>query len=78
MAGGPQHYALYCEDPDRIKVELVAPALLGESGQGLASSRNHGSQAGVQRPISSSRLSAAIAQVQRRKAGLAVLWRKMC
>ncbi|WP_325345698.1 VOC family protein [Xylophilus sp.] len=25
-AGGPDHYALYCEDPDRIKVELVAPA----------------------------------------------------
>ena len=24
-AGGPGHYALYCEDPDRIKVELVAP-----------------------------------------------------
>ncbi|CAB3810060.1 Tn3 family transposase ISAau4 [Paraburkholderia fynbosensis] len=26
FAGGPQHYALYCEDPDRIKVEIVAPA----------------------------------------------------
>lgn len=25
-AGGRDHYALYCEDPDRIKVELVAPA----------------------------------------------------
>jgi len=24
-AGGQGHYALYCEDPDRIKVELVAP-----------------------------------------------------
>ncbi|MGG3572546.1 VOC family protein [Bacillus gobiensis] len=24
-AGGPQHYAVYFEDPDRIKVELVAP-----------------------------------------------------
>lgn len=25
-AGGPGYYALYCEDPDRIKVEVVAPA----------------------------------------------------
>ncbi len=24
-AGGPDHYALYFEDPDRVKVELVAP-----------------------------------------------------
>ncbi|MOA63649.1 hypothetical protein D3C78_1894470 [compost metagenome] len=24
-AGGPEHYALYCEDPDKIKVEIVAP-----------------------------------------------------
>jgi catechol 2,3-dioxygenase-like lactoylglutathione lyase family enzyme len=24
-ASGPDYYALYCEDPDRIKVELVAP-----------------------------------------------------
>ncbi|WP_019156678.1 VOC family protein [Robertmurraya massiliosenegalensis] len=24
-AGGPNHYAVYFEDPDRIKVELVAP-----------------------------------------------------
>ena len=24
-AAGPGYYALYCEDPDRIKVELVAP-----------------------------------------------------
>ncbi|MFP8956672.1 VOC family protein [Natrialbaceae archaeon A-CW3] len=24
-AGGPDHYALYVEDPERIKVELVAP-----------------------------------------------------
>lgn len=26
LAGGPQHYAVYFEDPDRIKVELVAPS----------------------------------------------------
>lgn len=26
-AGGPDYYALFCEDPDRIKVELVAPPL---------------------------------------------------
>lgn len=25
FAGGSGHYALYTEDPDRIKVELVAP-----------------------------------------------------
>jgi catechol 2,3-dioxygenase-like lactoylglutathione lyase family enzyme len=25
FAGGPRYYALYCEDPDRIKVEVVAP-----------------------------------------------------
>jgi catechol 2,3-dioxygenase-like lactoylglutathione lyase family enzyme len=25
-AGGPDHYALFCEDPDRIKVEIVAPS----------------------------------------------------
>jgi catechol 2,3-dioxygenase-like lactoylglutathione lyase family enzyme len=24
-SGGPNHYALYFEDPDRIKIELVAP-----------------------------------------------------
>ncbi|WP_374536189.1 VOC family protein [Chitinimonas taiwanensis] len=24
-ASGPDYYALYCEDPDRIKVEVVAP-----------------------------------------------------
>jgi catechol 2,3-dioxygenase-like lactoylglutathione lyase family enzyme len=24
-AGGPGYYAFYCEDPDRIKVEVVAP-----------------------------------------------------
>ena len=24
-AGGPDYYALFCEDPDRIKVEIVAP-----------------------------------------------------
>ena len=26
FASGPDYYALYCEDPDRIKVEVVAPA----------------------------------------------------
>lgn len=26
FAAGPDHYALYCEDPDRIKVEVVVPA----------------------------------------------------
>ncbi len=25
FATGPNYYALYCEDPDRIKVEVVAP-----------------------------------------------------
>jgi catechol 2,3-dioxygenase-like lactoylglutathione lyase family enzyme len=25
FAGGPTHYAVYFEDPDRIKVEVVAP-----------------------------------------------------
>jgi catechol 2,3-dioxygenase-like lactoylglutathione lyase family enzyme len=25
-AGGQDYYALFCEDPDRIKVEVVAPA----------------------------------------------------
>ncbi|MGV3489211.1 MAG: VOC family protein [Tuberibacillus sp.] len=25
FAGGPDHYAVYFEDPDRIKVEVVAP-----------------------------------------------------
>ncbi len=25
LAGGDEHYAVYFEDPDRIKVELVAP-----------------------------------------------------
>lgn len=25
FAGGEDHYAVYFEDPDRIKVELVAP-----------------------------------------------------
>ena len=25
FAGGPDHYALYFEDPDRIKVEVIAP-----------------------------------------------------
>jgi catechol 2,3-dioxygenase-like lactoylglutathione lyase family enzyme len=27
FAGGPEHYAVYFEDPDRMKVELVAPKL---------------------------------------------------
>ncbi|BAC12466.1 hypothetical conserved protein [Oceanobacillus iheyensis HTE831] len=26
FAGGPNHYAIYFEDPDRIKVEIVAPS----------------------------------------------------
>ncbi|MDY7222716.1 hypothetical protein E2L07_13295 [Halalkalibacterium halodurans] len=25
FAGGPNHYAVFCEDPNRIKVEIVAP-----------------------------------------------------
>ena len=25
-ASGPGYYALYCEDPDRMKIELVAPS----------------------------------------------------
>lgn len=25
-AGGSNHYAVYCEDPDRIKVEVAAPS----------------------------------------------------
>jgi len=25
-AGGPDYYAVFCEDPDRIKLEVVAPA----------------------------------------------------
>ncbi|WP_370469431.1 VOC family protein [Egicoccus halophilus] len=24
LAGGPEHYALFCEDPDGLKVELVS------------------------------------------------------
>jgi catechol 2,3-dioxygenase-like lactoylglutathione lyase family enzyme len=32
-ASGPGYYALYCEDPDRIKVEVVAP---GEGKPGEA------------------------------------------
>ncbi len=24
-AGGPHHYAVFCEDPDRFKLEVVAP-----------------------------------------------------
>ncbi|MBS4201664.1 VOC family protein [Bacillus sp. FJAT-49732] len=31
FAGGPQHFAVYFEDPDRIKVELVAPGSGGEN-----------------------------------------------
>ena len=31
FSGGPQHYAVYFEDPDRIKVELVAPGSGGEN-----------------------------------------------
>lgn len=27
FAGGPDYYAMFCEDPDRIKVEVVAPPL---------------------------------------------------
>jgi len=26
FAGGPDYYAVFCEDPDRIKLEVVAPA----------------------------------------------------
>ncbi|QDU83762.1 Glyoxalase-like domain protein [Planctomycetes bacterium Pla163] len=26
FAGGPNYYALFCEDPDRIKVEVAAPS----------------------------------------------------
>lgn len=26
FASGPNYYAMYCEDPDRIKVEVVAPS----------------------------------------------------
>jgi catechol 2,3-dioxygenase-like lactoylglutathione lyase family enzyme len=25
FAGGPNYYAVYCEDPDRFKLEVVAP-----------------------------------------------------
>ncbi|TVQ84574.1 MAG: hypothetical protein EA357_02840 [Micavibrio sp.] len=34
-AGGAEHYALYCEDPDRIKVEIIAPKAKTEA-------ENHG------------------------------------
>lgn len=27
MQGGEQHYAVFFEDPDRIKVEIVAPSI---------------------------------------------------
>ncbi len=30
FAGGPDRYALYFEDPDRIKVQLVAPEVGGD------------------------------------------------
>ncbi len=30
-AGGNEHYAVYFEDPDRIKVELVAPSSLQDA-----------------------------------------------
>ena len=30
-AGGPDYYAVYCEDPDRIKLEVVAPGEAGAS-----------------------------------------------
>jgi catechol 2,3-dioxygenase-like lactoylglutathione lyase family enzyme len=30
-AGGPDTYALFCEDPDRIKVELVAPSPVADA-----------------------------------------------
>lgn len=33
-AGGPGHYAVFFEDPDRIKVELVAPSEAAEDGRG--------------------------------------------
>ncbi|KIL52778.1 VOC family protein [Jeotgalibacillus campisalis] len=32
-AGGPAHYALYGEDPDRIKVEIVAPVGTLQQGE---------------------------------------------
>jgi|DewCreStandDraft_3_1066083.scaffolds.fasta_scaffold06351_2 catechol 2,3-dioxygenase-like lactoylglutathione lyase family enzyme len=30
-AGGPNHYAVYFEDPDRIKIEVVAPPEMSRS-----------------------------------------------
>jgi len=30
-AGGPDYYAVYCEDPDRIKLEVVAPSANGSN-----------------------------------------------
>ncbi|GAA0595336.1 hypothetical protein GCM10009001_09310 [Virgibacillus siamensis] len=35
FAGGEDHYAVYFEDPDRIKVELVAPDEEGSLQDGL-------------------------------------------
>ena len=29
FAGGPSYYALFCEDPDRFKLEVVAPRTAG-------------------------------------------------
>ncbi len=34
FAGGPNHYAIFFEDPDRIKVEVVAPPLSGDRVSG--------------------------------------------
>lgn len=31
-AGGPDHYALFCEDPDGLKVEVVAPPSTATAG----------------------------------------------
>ncbi len=36
FAGGRNHYAVFFEDPDRIKVELVAPVKTGRLSQGWA------------------------------------------
>lgn len=35
LAGGPRHHALYCEDPDGIKVEIVAPSVMCPAGDGM-------------------------------------------
>jgi len=34
FAGGRNHYAVFFEDPDRIRVELVAPVKTGRLSQG--------------------------------------------